>query len=101
MPPRKKSSSKKAPSPSYTFEEALHELEQITESLEHETLDLESLVKAFERGEELLNFCQKSLTSARESIELVEANKVKPPKTKKKIPASADSATTDDDVRLF
>ncbi len=95
---KKAAKSKVAPS----FEEALDELELLTEKLEEEQLPLDKMVKAFERGQDLLNFCQKSLTSARESIELIEARQAKADVADEISTQPAEQpATTDDDVRLF
>jgi len=90
-----------APRPA-SFEEALAEIETLTETMEEASLPLGEMVKAFERGRDLLNFCQKSLTSARESIELIETRKAQGPADDDSTTKSpADSATYDDDVRLF
>ncbi len=101
MAKAKKSTSKTTPAKPESFEESLSELEKLTELMEEENLPLGEMVKAFERGQDLLNFCQKSLTSARESIELIEAEKLKPAAADHHTPSKADPATTDDDVRLF
>jgi len=101
MPAKKKSASKKSPPLPETFEEALHELEHLTEQIEEETMPLGQLIKAFQRGQDLLKFCQNSLTSARESIELIETQKLDTPPAKNKTQPDSDSSINDDDVRLF
>ena len=44
-----------------TFEEALDELESIVNSLERGDISLEEAIKAYERGTELKNQCEKRL----------------------------------------
>ena len=57
-----------------TFKEAIEELEKITESLESGELELEESLKLFERGVELIRYCQEKLDSAQAKVEqLVES----------------------------
>lgn len=95
MPARKKASS--APVAD-SFEEAIEELEKITRDLEEEPASLDKLLADFERGHALLKFCQTTLSSARERLELVEAE---PSEPDSKEPVKPDSTDQDDDVRLF
>jgi exodeoxyribonuclease VII small subunit len=54
-----------------TFKEAIEELEQITESLEGGELELEKSLELFERGVELIKYCQDSLDSAQSRVEVL------------------------------
>ncbi len=57
----------KAPSPS--FEEALHELEEIVARMDSGQLSLDESLKQFERGVELSRICQTSLKAAEQKVE--------------------------------
>ena len=63
---------------------------------------LEKLLEDFERGQALLSYCQKTLRSARERLELVEADlsKEAPDEDSESSP-KPDFSDQDDDVRLF
>jgi exodeoxyribonuclease VII small subunit len=52
-----------------TFEEALHELEQIVLQLEAGDLSLESSLSLFERGQQLTTYCNNMLDQARLRVE--------------------------------
>jgi len=54
-----------------TFKEAIEELEKITDSLESGELELEKSLELFERGVELIKYCQNSLDSAQAKVELL------------------------------
>lgn len=54
-----------------TFKEAVEELEKITDSLESGELELEQSLALFERGVELIKFCQDKLDSAQAKVELL------------------------------
>ena len=60
-----------------TFEEALNELEDIVNSLERGEISLEDAIKAFERGTELKNQCEKRLKEAKMKVEKIHATKNK------------------------
>lgn len=51
-----------------TFEEALKELEEIVSQLEKGDLALDKALSSFQRGVELSQFCQKTLTDAEETV---------------------------------
>lgn len=99
MPAKKKAS---PPPVASSFEDAADELEEITRRLEDEPTSLDQLLKDFERGQKLLHYCQKTLASARERLELVEAD---PPQDDSDSTSPGthppDSSDQDDDVRLF
>lgn len=54
-----------------TFKEAIEELEKITASLESGELELEQSLALFERGVELIRYCQEKLDSAQARVELL------------------------------
>lgn len=54
-----------------TFKEAIEELEKITDSLESGELELEESLARFERGVELIQYCQEKLDGARSKVELL------------------------------
>jgi len=97
----KKAKKSKALAPS--FEDAVEELENITKRLEKDPESLGNLLDDFERGQELLTFCQKTLKSARKRLDLVEASLHAEGDNEEPSPeSSSDDADPDDqDVRLF
>lgn len=54
-----------------TFKEAIEELEKITASLESGELELEKSLALFERGVELIRYCQDKLDGAQAKVELL------------------------------
>jgi len=52
-----------------TFKEAIEELEKITASLESGELELEKSLALFERGVELIKYCQDKLDGAQAKVE--------------------------------
>ncbi len=70
MPAKKKKTSKTI---AESFEEAADELEEIIKTLEQEPSSLAKLLDDFERGQDLLNYCQNTLKSARKRLDIVEA----------------------------
>ena len=60
-----------------TFEEALDELESTVESLVRGEISLEDAIKAYERGTELKNQCEKRLQEAKLKVEKIHAEKNK------------------------
>ncbi len=58
-----------------SFEEALNELEQIVNSLERGDVSLEDAIKAYERGSELKNQCERRLKEAKMKVEKIQASK--------------------------
>jgi exodeoxyribonuclease VII small subunit len=65
---------KAAASPELPFEEALHKLEAIVESMEADDLPLESLLERFEEGTKLAKACQLKLAEAELKIQQLEKN---------------------------
>ena len=58
-----------------SFEDALKELEEIVNSLEKGDISLEEAIKAYERGSELKNDCEKRLKEAKMKVEKIESQK--------------------------
>ena len=61
-----------AEAPSLTFEQALSELEEIVQKLEAGDASLDEAIKAYSRGIELKNQCQRRLDSARLQVEKIQ-----------------------------
>lgn len=59
----------------YTFEEALHRLEEIVSKLETGDVPLEDTIRLFQEGTELINFCNKKLEEVKFKVEMVVRNK--------------------------
>ena len=53
------------------FEQALAELEQLVETLEHGDLPLDEALRRFERGVELTRHCQTALKAAQQRVEIL------------------------------
>lgn len=60
--------------PEQRFEEALKELEAIVAQMESGQLPLEQSLQAYQRGNALLQFCQKSLTDIEQQVRLLNDN---------------------------
>ena len=96
MPAKKKASNCE---PASSFEEALEELDQLTERLSHEPESLSKMIDDYERGQHLIQQCHNQLKSARERISLIQAElKHSAPEDP---PDSPDSPDDNNDVRLF
>ena len=61
-----------------TFEAALAELETLVASMESGDLSLEQSLTSYQRGAELLKFCQAKLVDAQERVRILEAGELKP-----------------------
>ena len=66
--PRPMSKTTKPP----TFESALAELEEIVSNMEAGQLPLEKSLAAYQRGAELLKFCQSALQDAQQQVKILE-----------------------------
>lgn len=53
------------------FESAFHELETIVAQMESGQMPLEASLQAYARGNELLQFCQKSLTDIEHQVKIL------------------------------
>ena len=61
-----------------TFESALAELETLVAAMESGDLSLEQSLTSYQRGAELLKFCQAKLVDAQERVKILEAGELKP-----------------------
>lgn len=60
--------------PLQNFETSLKELETIVAQMESGQLPLEQSLQAYQRGSELLQFCQKSLADIEQQVRLLNEN---------------------------
>ena len=69
------------------FEEAIDKLEQIVSDMEHNEVDLNSMIENYKEGMSLLKFCKKSIDLAELKVSEISENSEQPiltsPKTKK------------------
>ncbi len=82
-----------------SFEDAVDELEELTERLAHEPESLGQLIDDFERGQELIHFCHSTLKTARNRISVIQAS-LQNEQEEAPDPITTPSADNDD-VRLF
>lgn len=54
-----------------SFEQALAELEQIVAQMESGQLPLDASLQAYQRGNDLLQFCQKSLAVVEQQVKIL------------------------------
>lgn len=85
-----------------TFEEALSELEDISKRLEEGSLGLDNSIVEFERGTELVRFCQDKLEEAERKIEILQRGEERGEKKikRKRIKVKADTGEIDDQEDL-
>lgn len=57
-----------------TFEDAVNEIQRIISNIENGELTLKQSIEAFDRGRQLLEFCQNELKQAQTTIEIYEQN---------------------------
>jgi len=57
--------------PAPDFEQAFAELERIVAQMESGQMSLEASLKAFTRGNELLEYCQKSLADVEQQVKIL------------------------------
>lgn len=60
-----------------SFEAAMTELERIVQGMEAGRLTLEQSLGAYQRGAELLKFCQDTLSAAEQKVQVLEAGIVR------------------------
>ena len=97
MPTKKKASQSDSTN---SFEDALEELDQLTERLSHEPESLSKMIDDYERGQHLIKQCHHQLNSARKRITLIQAELKNA--TAEDASESSDSISDDNnDVRLF
>ena len=61
-----------------TFEAAMAELETLVASMESGDLALEQSLMSYQRGAELLKYCQAQLANAQERVRILENGELKP-----------------------
>lgn len=69
---------RKTPSQPQSFETAMAELERIVADMESGQLPLEQSLIAYQRGAELLQFCQQALGAAQQQVQVLENGVLKP-----------------------
>ena len=62
----------------HSFEDAVGELENIIAQMEEGKMTLESTLKHYKRGTELLKFCQHQLANAQQQVSILEGDILKP-----------------------
>ena len=90
-----------APPAAPSFEEAIDELEELTERLAHEPKSLGALIDDFERGQSLIQFCHGALKSARERINVIQASLQNESEDDALDDSSKSFSDVNDDVRHF
>ncbi len=63
--------------PPKSFESALAELEQVVADMEAGQLPLEQSLAAYQRGTELLRFCQEALRDAQQQVKILETGSLR------------------------
>ena len=66
-----------AEAPKITFEKALEELETLVARMEDGKLPLEESLAAYQRGAELIKFCEACLSDAQARIQVLEGGELK------------------------
>lgn len=61
-----------------SFEAALAELEEIVARMEGDQLPLKESLASYQRGADLLQFCQAALRDAQQQVEILEKGVLKP-----------------------
>ncbi len=59
------------------FEAAMAELDQLVEKMESGQLPLEESLTAYQRGTELIRFCEKLLAEAQQRIQVLDGGELK------------------------
>ena len=72
-----KSAKQAAPPQPESFEAASAELEKIVAAMEAGQMSLEASLAAYQRGAELLQYCQNKLQSAQQQVRVLEAGMLK------------------------
>lgn len=72
-----KSSKQAVTAPPESFEAASAELEKIVTDMEAGQMSLEASLSAYQRGAELLQFCQNKLQAAQQQVRILEAGMLK------------------------
>lgn len=72
-----KISSSKDPAPPASFEAAMAELDRLVEQMEGGQLPLEASLSAYQRGTELLKYCESVLKDAEQKIKVLDDGALK------------------------
>lgn len=59
------------------FEDALAQLENITESMQNNELALEEALTAYQRGQELVQYCQHKLAEVEQQLQVLDGDSLK------------------------
>ena len=59
------------------FEDALAQLETITEAMQRNDLPLEEALAAYQRGQELAQYCQKKLAEVEQKLQVLDGDNLK------------------------
>ena len=87
-----------------SYEEALEKLEAIVESLDGDDIPLETLVRQYGEGVQLLKQCQENLRNARQKIDMIAVESGESETATGSEISSPDAGANDeesDEIRLF
>ncbi len=59
------------------FEDALAQLESLTEAMQNNDLPLEEALAAYQRGQELVHYCQQKLAEVEQKLQVLEGGELK------------------------
>lgn len=59
------------------YEEALKQLEKITESMQNNDLPLEEALAAYQQGQELVQYCQQKLAEVEQKLQVFDNGELK------------------------
>ena len=60
-----------------SYEEAIQQLEKITESMQNNDLPLEKSLAAYEYGQELVQYCQQKLAEVEQKLQVLDNGELK------------------------
>ncbi len=60
-----------------SYEEALKQLEKITESMQNNDLPLEEALTAYQQGQELVQYCQQKLAEVEQKLQVFDNGELK------------------------
>lgn len=106
MPAKKKPAPQSATIEDLDFEDAIGRLEEIIDRMEAERIPLDSLLKEYKEGTQLLKLCRKRVEGARAQIDTItkEMAAAHPDDAADSDPADTpadDSDNSDDDIQLL
>lgn len=79
------------------FEHSLKQLEQIVQTMEDESLPLETLIEKYELGIKMVQQCEGSLKLAHKQLEVIRSKR----NNSRTPSASKSTNNTDDEIQLF